>query len=251
MDAIVRQIEFPCIVKPDFSCGASGIRRIASAAELSEAYRQTCRQFGPSCVQELIPPGGKQYVAHTFSGKDGTLHAAVVMHEIRFFPIAGGTGSLSRSVKRPDIVETCRRLLSRMCWSGIGNIDLVEDPRDGQLKVMENNPRPGGSIKVAFEAGVDFADLYLRHALDEDLPTYSDYREGVFIRHMPLDVMWFLCSPDRFRARPSWFRFTGRDLHYLGGSRDDPRPLIAGLLSGLSKVFHRSFLRGKIDRERP
>jgi predicted ATP-grasp superfamily ATP-dependent carboligase len=241
-----RNIEFPCLVKPNCSYGALGIRTVRSISELHAAIVAVRRDFGPCCVQELIPQTGMQYKAQLFRGCEGRLHAAVVFSKIRYFPLTGGTSSLNRTEHRPDIVATCRKLLDAIGWTSHADVDLIEDPRDGQVKVMEINPRITGSIKIAFAAGVDFADLLVKHALGEPLPTYEAYRKGIYLRYMPLDILWFLHSPLRWRARPSWFRFFGNDLHYQEGGFDDPLSFAAGFLAGLPKYFDRSFRRAKM-----
>ena len=247
-DAISSQVGFPCIVKPNVGHGAIGIRRASSRDELEQVCREVRQAHGPCCVQELIPQTGIQYKAQLFRGDDGQLHAAVVFNKLRYFPVTGGTSSLNCTVHRPDIVADCARLLDAMGWSGHADVDLISDPRDGKAKVMEINGRITGSIKIAFEAGVDFADLAVRHALGQPLPTYRGYRLGVYMRYMPLDILWFLHSPDRWRARPSWFKFWGPDMCYQEGALDDPAPIVAGFLSGLGKYLNPSFRRGKLGR---
>ena len=248
LDSISARVGFPCIVKPNIGHGAIGIRRAQERGELEGLCRQVSRTFGPCCVQEFIPQTGMQHKAQLFRGRDGRIHAAVVFNKPRYFPPSGGTSSLNCTVSRPDIVADCTRLLEAMDWTGHADVDLIDDPRDGKAKVMEINPRITGSIKIAFEAGVDFADLSVRHALGQPLPTYRGYRVGVAMRYMPLDILWFVHSPDRWKARPSWFKFWGTDLCYQEGSADDPLPIVAGFLAGLRKYLSPRFRRGKLGR---
>lgn len=243
--SIVSQVQFPCLIKPNIGHGAIGIRRVNVPGELAEAYEEVKRQYGPCCVQEYIPQGALQYKAQLFRGKDGQIHAAVVFSKIRYFPVTGGTSSLNCTVSRPDIVATCCQLLEAMDWASYADVDLIEDPRDGRPKVIEINPRVTGSIKIAFEAGVDFADLLVRYALGDEPPTYERYRIGLQMRYMPLDILWLLYSPSRWRARPSWFKFWGRDLCYQEGSWDDPLPAVAGFVCGVRKFLQPEFRRGK------
>jgi D-aspartate ligase len=245
LEAIAGKVGLPCIVKPNVGHGAIGIRRVAAARDLPRIYDQVCRDYGPACVQEWVPQTGMQYKAQVFRGRDGRIHAAVVFNKVRYFPVTGGTSSLNMTVDRPDIVADCCRLLEAMHWESHADVDLIEDPRDSRVKVMEINPRVTGSIKIAFVAGVDFADLLVRLALGQELPTYEHYRVGIQMRYMPLDILWFLHSPDRWRARPSWFRFWGRDLCYQEGSWDDPLPVVAGFLAGAVKYLDPQFRKSK------
>ncbi len=237
---------WPCLWKPDIGHGAAGIRKVASPQEALALYPALVAEFGPCALQEFVPQTGMQFKAQLFRGRDRAIHGAVVFDKVRYYPVSGGTSSLNTTVDRPDIVETCRRLLDAIDWESHADIDLIEDPRDGSVKVMEINPRVTGSIKIAFEAGVDFADLLVRHALGEPLPACGGYRVGVQMRYMPLDVLWFLSSPGRLRAEPSFFRFVGRDLCYQEGSLDDPLPALAAWASGAEKWLDPAFRRRKL-----
>jgi D-aspartate ligase len=234
---IAARATYPVLVKPRIAHGAVGIARVDGAAALEAEYARVSAERGPCLVQEYIPQDGLQYKAELFRGSGGELHAAVVFEKTRWFPVDGGTSSLNRTVHRPDIVETGRRLLDAMNWVGYADIDLIEDRRDGLAKVMEVNPRVTGSVKIAFEAGVDFADLLVRQALGQPLPTYESYRVGISMRYLPLDVLWFLYSPDRFRAKPSWFRFFGADQCEQVFTWDDPGPFLALTFDGVRRLM--------------
>jgi predicted ATP-grasp superfamily ATP-dependent carboligase len=249
LDAISRKVGFPCLIKPNVGHGAIGIQLVESVLQLDKKYRETRQQFGPCTIQEFIPHNGMQYKVQVFMGPHGKIHAAVVFNKIRYFPVSGGTSSLNVTVHKPEIIKTCCRLLKAMGWQSYADIDLIEDTRDGNAKVMEINPRVTGSIKIAFEAGVDFADLLVRYALGHDLPVYESYRLGVQMRYMPLDVLWFLYSPDRLKSNPSWFRFWGSDLCYQEGSLEDPLPILAAYLSGIKKYLDPSFRKSKLSNK--
>lgn len=237
IEEIRDQADYPLLVKPRIGHGAAGIRRADAPADLAAAYEQVTAQYGPAIVQEFIPQTETQYKAQLFRDRDGTIRAQVVFNKLRYFPVTGGTSSINCTVRRDDILETSRRLLHVMDWTSYADVDLIQDPRDGTAKVMEINPRVTGSVKIAFEAGIDFADLLVRFALGQPLPSYDNYRVGIYMRYIPLDVLWFIYSPDRFRARPSWFKFWGNDLCYQVLSMDDPAPFLGLVVGGIKKLM--------------
>lgn len=55
--------------------------------------------------------------------------------------------------------ETIRRLIDRLKWSGIAHIDLRYDEQDGQVKILEINPRFWASLPGSLIAGVNFPYL--------------------------------------------------------------------------------------------
>jgi len=237
LDTIASEVEYPVLVKPRISHGAMGIAKVPAREDLAATFQRISSAHGPAIVQEFVPQSDRQFKAQLFRGPEGGLHAAVVFSKLRYFPVTGGTSSLNRTVDRPDIIESATRLLDALGWEGYADLDYIQDPRDATAKVMEINPRVTGSVKIAFEAGVDFADLLVRHALGDPLPDYLDYRVGLDMRYLPLDILWFLRSPDRFRADPSWFRFFGRDLCYQVLSLRDPGPFLALAMGGIAKLL--------------
>lgn len=248
LEEIARACDYPVLVKPRVAHGAAGIERVDRPEELAACVRAAETRFGPCIVQEFIPQDDLQYKAEFFRDRGGELRAGVVFNKLRYFPVTGGTSSINQTVERPDIVETGRRLLDAMEWEGYGDLDLIQDPRDGLAKVMEVNPRVTGSVKIAFEAGVDFADLMTRFYAGDELPSRMDYRVGVTMRYLPLDILWFLYSEDRFRAAPSWFRFFGRDLCYQVLSLRDPGPFLSLGLGGLRKLLSPQVRADKLKR---
>jgi predicted ATP-grasp superfamily ATP-dependent carboligase len=113
-----------------------------------------------------------------------------------------------------------------MGWIGYADVDLIQDPRDNVAKVMEVNPRITGSVKIAFAAGVDFAEMVVRQAMGWQIDSCLDYQAGQYLRYFYKDILWFLSSPDRWQAQPSWFRFFAGDTVDQIFSLRDPMPSV-------------------------
>ena len=207
-DIIAAGMPYPFIIKPRIGYGSIGFHVIHNEAELKEVFDSAIAKHGPMVVQDYIPQTGTQYKCQVFLDDSGCARSAVVFDKTRWYPVDGGSTCCSTSVHRPDIAADSIRLLQEMGWRGYGDVDLIEDPRDGSVKVMEVNPRITASVKVCFAAGVDFARQIVEHALGLPVTAYPHYRDGVQLRYMHTDLLWFIQSPNRFRARPSWFKFT-------------------------------------------
>ena len=142
-------------------------------------------------------------------------------------------------------MDVCHRILTDLQWTGFADFDTIEDPRTGELLVLELNPRLPACIKTAFVAGVDWGDVLSGEYMHLPHRAY-EAREGEWLRFLGLDFLWFVHSPDRFRAKPSWFRFFGRRIHYQDmGMGFDPLPWFSGTLGNLLKLSDRSFRRKK------
>ena len=221
-DLRYNDIRYPIVIKPRIGYGAIGFKAIKSYDDLVSVVTQKKINLSDYVIQEYIPQTDLQYEAAMFVDSNNEVKSAVVFSKNRWFPVEGGSSTLNITVDRPDIVETCSRLLKIIRWRGCADIDLIQDPRDGIAKVMEINPRVSGSVKICFEAGVDLARQIIEHAFGEEVTKYSSYKLGQRLRCSQTDFLWFLKSPNRFKSKPSWFSFKQTKDHIF--SLDDPLP---------------------------
>jgi D-aspartate ligase len=248
LEEIAGQVEYPVFIKPNFSVGARGLVKVDDPEVLTRLYPLVVKHYGPCTVQEFIPQTDLQYKAQFFLDQKGMVKACVVYNKLRYFPLEGGVSALNCTVKREDICAVGAALLKAMGWYSYADLDLITDPRDGRVKIMEINPRITGSVKICFEAGVDFADMLVRLAMGYEVPPVEQYRSGMYLRHPGIDLLWFFASPDRFRAQPSWFRFFGKDLRFEVLSLADPGPAVAYALANLRDLFSPEARRYKYQR---
>ncbi len=204
-DILQSDIQYPYIIKPRVGYGSIGFHVIHNEEELRKVFDSSVADHGAMIVQDYIPQTGVQYKCEVFLDKDGEVKSAVVFDKTRWYPIDGGSTCCSSTVKRPDIVENSVKLLKAIGWRGYGDVDLIEDPRDNTVKVMEINPRITASVKICFVAGVDFARQIVEYEMGQEVTPYLEYEEDRRLRYMHTDLLWFFKSPNRFKAKPSWF----------------------------------------------
>jgi D-aspartate ligase len=161
----------------------------------------------------------------------------------------GGPAALNCTVSSREIINLGTRLLQAIKWSGYAELDCVTDPRDGVIKVLEINPRISNNLKISFAAGINFAELLIAHSLGQEIKSFTDIQEGVYLRNEGLDFLWFLKSKERFTASPSWFSFLGKNVKYHLMSQDDPGPLVAFVLANLRDLFSVEARRYKFQRD--
>ena len=232
-DILAAGMPFPFIIKPRVGYGSIGFHVIRDEAQLRAVFDDAVARFGPMVVQDYVPQTGTQYKCEVFLDADGEPKSACVFDKTRWYPVDGGSTCCSTSVKRPDIAADSIKLLQSIGWRGYGDVDLIEDPRDGVCRVMEINPRITASVKVCFAAGVDFARQVVELGTGKPVTAYDDYREGVRLRYMHTDLLWFLQSPNRFRTKPGWFDFR-RTTDQIFNPRD-PWPWFTYTIQGMRK----------------
>ncbi len=226
--------KFPLVIKPRSGYGANGFSVVNSMDELKKVFDATQKKFGPALVQEYVPQSGQQYQVEMFMDQAGVCKSFVLMDKLRWYPLSGGSSTLNVTVKDDTIKRDCIQLLSTMNWHGYASLDLIRDPRDEKAKILEVNPRINGTIKICFYAGVNMALQHLQDAFGDSVTDYPDYKEGIFLRYIHTDVLWFLKSKDRFRTKPSWFSWKNTTDEILSFS--DMRPFLAYSITAFQKL---------------
>ena len=200
------KVKFPIVVKPRTGCAAVGFHVAMDENDLIDYYNKAEQKYGKMLIQEYIPQDGLQYKCEMYIDRKGEMKGACVFAKVRWYPIDGGSSTLNETVERPDIIADCQKLLDEIGWRGYADIDLIEDTRDGKAKIMEINPRITGSVKICFDAGVNFSQLLVDDFLNKEVKPQFEVKHK-YLRYMHTDVLWFLKSPNRFKCNPSWFSF--------------------------------------------
>lgn len=200
-----KNITFPIVLKPVTACGSIGFNIVKSKEGLDRLLFGYDGKNGPLFIQEYIPSGGCQYNVHMFMDKTGVRRGTVVSVKRRWFPLDGGAATFTQTVKNDEVVAQCEKLLKAIGWNGYADLDLIEDLRDGKIKVLEINPRISANVKLCFFAGVNIARLIYDNELGEQVESMNEYIIDRRMRCALTDILWFLNSKDRFTAKPSWF----------------------------------------------
>lgn len=243
-DLSALDLQYPICIKPRTGFSAVGFRMIENPDHLEEIVKATKEKYGAPLIQEYIPQTDLQYKAEIFVDKNGEIKSACVFSKVRWYPIDGGSSTLNMTVDRPDIVESCRKLLKAIHWHGYADIDLIQDPRDNVAKIMEINPRITGSVKICYACGVNFSEQILQDYLNIPVAPYMEYEKGKYLRYLHTDVLWFIKSPTRFSCKPSWFDF--RNSVDQIWSAKDPWPWFTYTIANITRVKSDSKKR-KID----
>lgn len=230
-DVLNSPLQFPIIVKPRRGCGARGLHLLENKEALLAEDQNIC--WRDSVVQEYIPQNNSNLSSQLFIDNDGVVKSGFVYRSIRWYPLKGGTGTMNQLVVREDIVQTSVRLAKTLGLKGWIGIDFIDDPRDGISKVIEVNPRIIACATIGSVAGIDLGLPILQQAFHQQVDEQQAIKKQLSIRVSQTDVLWFLKSPTRFTAKPSWFccRHTKDQMF----SWSDPLPWFAFLIRGMMK----------------
>ena len=238
------EMPFPAIIKPNYTTGGRGMTLVNSPAELREKYPAIREQYGECHLQHFIAAGGKQVKVQVFiDPRDGRTYSSVI-HKQRYYPEKGGSSSCNVTIQDDGTAAMCIQILKDIGWIGFADFDLIEDPDDGELKIMEINPRIPACIKSAIMSGMDYGVMIADVSLGKPLKSYT-YKPGQKLRHIGFEMLWFLKSKNRWNTRPCWFNWIDPKLSFQDFSWSDPMPFFYGTWGNIKKQFNPEFRKAK------
>lgn len=241
----ISSLKFPILIKPNYSSGARGITFIHSPQELYDKFKSVFDKYGECHIQEFIPSGGAQVEVQLYIDKNGDLVQSSVIHKFRWYPNNGGSSCCNKSVDNERIITILHSLLKQIGWVGLADFDTIEDPRTGELLIMELNPRLPACIKTAYKSGIDWADVIVSQYLGMPHPQYRREKE-VFLRHLGFEVLWLLNNKSIFGTNPNWFKFFGSNIYFQDmNGWSDIMPFVYGTYGNIKKQLSKEFRDSK------
>ncbi|MBR5086212.1 MAG: ATP-grasp domain-containing protein [Muribaculaceae bacterium] len=233
----LKNFPYPAMLKPNLTTGGRGMVKVDNYEQLKKVYPSLQEQYGDYHLQQFINPGGRQVKVQLYINSEKELVASSVIEKKRWYPVQGGSNCCAVTIKDNFLVDMCYHVLLDLNWLGFADFDLIEDPDTNQLLIMEINPRVPACIKSPIAAGLNWGQVFVDSCLGKSKQEYS-YKEGVVLRHLGFDVLWFMKSPNRWRSKPSWFKFFGKNVYYQDMSDwTDPQPFFGGTWNNIKKLF--------------
>jgi D-aspartate ligase len=229
-----KEVEYPFVVKPNLQnlgYGAHGVTYAHTIDELIHTYERTKKEFGSCIIQEFIPGGSEQMrMVNALFDKNSNPIAVFTARKYRTHPVRGGSTTFGESTWDPKLAELGMKLLKAWRWYGVAEIEFKLDPRDGELKLIEVNPRFWTYIDLPIACGIDFPYLLYKIAIGENVAPIKKYRIGVkFVNLLadPLVMLKILTnSKSKMDTLKDLFRSYNGKKTYSLASFDDPIPLI-------------------------
>lgn len=227
---------FPALIKPDVSVGSRGITRVNNISELKSALPGIEQQYGSCSLQEFIYNDEYYYNVMIYRDRNGECKNHAIIKIVRHYPVAAGSSSCCITVENSELFELCKKVLDKLNWVGMADFDVLQRLDNGEFKIIEINPRVPASLRAAAISGVNFPECIVNDLCGLPIKLYS-YKSGKVLRYLGIDILWFLKSPKRFNARPSWFCFCGRNIYYMDIYWNDISTWFTWLCEGLLKFI--------------
>jgi predicted ATP-grasp superfamily ATP-dependent carboligase len=133
-----------------------GTTRIAGPRELLALAREWGERPGV-ILQEYLPrEQAEDWIVHGYFDAERTPRALFTGVKVRSWPPHAGMTACAYVVPNPELAALAERFVRRIGFSGIVDLDVRFDRRDGRYKLLDFNPRMGAQFRL-FEtaAGVD------------------------------------------------------------------------------------------------
>jgi D-aspartate ligase len=184
---LIRELGVPLIVKPRTFVDKEtlGWRNviIQSLADAEAFYREHRARFGNVIAQELIPgPDDALWECICLFNNASEIVRAFTFCKLSTMPAHYGATARGRSERSEALVGLAAAVGKRFNYSGIGDIDVKYDARDGQYKYLELNPRLGLCHYFGTRCGVNLTlDAYHLSCGDNLAPHYAQTEGRTFL----------------------------------------------------------------------
>lgn len=178
------------VIKPTNLHGGQGVVVVESADELrTKVLDNPDYRYGSLLGQSWVP------------GRDLSLNLLALDGELLHWAIQNRQGREMVFLGHDGLLEAARTLVAHLAFSGLANIDARLDA-EGQIYLLECNPRPWASLGQSTWAGLNFIQAALDLATGLASRQPPQLNEGV----APDMIRWWFMEgwkPGRWRALPA------------------------------------------------
>lgn len=154
----------PLIIKPRIGSSSGGIMYIHDEQARTAARNILSDRPGEFLIQEFVEGEGVGYAGYVL---DGQIVNRFAHRRLIEYPISGGSSVLRETYPYGDLelMESfCIQILEIVPWSGFVMFEFKRS-QDGEIRIIECNPRVWGSIHQGLNSGVNFFAPLLGEAI--------------------------------------------------------------------------------------
>ena len=239
LEEAAQKVGFPSLIKPNVSVGAKGIVKVENRQDLLSHWKNVNDKYGSCTLQEFIDNQDYYFNVMIYRNRHGICEKAAVIKIVRMYPVKAGSSCCCISVENVELIGICSKVLEKLDWIGMADFDVLQRKDNGEYKIIEVNPRVPASLRAATASGISFPSMIVNDAFDKPYEV-PNYRTGVVLRYMGLDLMWLIKSKRLFKAKPSWFRFFGKNIYYQDIYKKDVSTWYSWIVTGIRKLVKHS-----------
>ncbi|MFF4760652.1 ATP-grasp domain-containing protein [Streptomyces sp. NPDC001292] len=210
------------------SPAVNGTTRIDSREGLLALARDWGERPGV-ILQEYLPrEEAEDWIVHAYFDRDSTPLAMFTGVKVRSWPPHAGMTANAYVVDNPELADLTARFIKQIGFTGIVDLDLRFDRRDGQYKLLDFNPRMGAQFRLfESESGVDVVRAMHLDLTGRPVPE-GEQRSGHRYVVENIDLPALLAYRRSGYTTPhAPVKASGTELAWLAG--DDPLPFVTML----------------------
>jgi predicted ATP-grasp superfamily ATP-dependent carboligase len=131
-------------------------------------------------TQELIPSDGcNKTISFTAFCDNGVIKTYWIGKKLREHPLRFGTATFCESIEQPELIDLSSRLLEKLKYTGVCEVEYLFDPRDNEFKLIEVNARTWLWVGLAKACGIDYAKIIYNFANGKPVIYPEKYEIGL------------------------------------------------------------------------
>ena len=229
--SITLPFDFPVIIKASnsmayWNCTFPHKKKVFLAHDKAEFDAITAAIYGSSyqddlILQEYIPGDDNcMRVLNAYCGLDHKVRLLALGRPLLEEQTPEGIGNYAAILSAPEVndaalLERMRAFLEDVQWEGFANFDMKYDPRTGEYKLFEMNPRQGRSSYFVTAAGYNLAKWLVEDVLEHKAQglTIADSESLWMIA--PYGVLLLYLKDKALLAQAARLKQQGRCAHQL------------------------------------
>ena len=246
-DTEVPEVLFPCILKPvrGFEFAAKFQRKnfqVSDETDLKDKLK-LCREAAlPMVLQEIIPGSDENlYKMQGYINSKGVTVGKFFYRKLRQNPPRFGIARVGVSVDRyPEVEKLTEKLLRHTNYRGYFSNEFKLDPRDGQLKLIENNCRMPRSGMLATTSGVNFPWLMFEDLVLDIQSDVTQYKTDTYWIDLWSDMYNLVVSRDeeKISLRDYIAPYLARDKVFSDLNLSDLSPFIRVVHNNAQRLWN-------------
>jgi carbamoyl-phosphate synthase large subunit len=180
----LKNVKFPCVVKPVDSRGSRGFHVCQNRRELKVALDKNKESFKKSLIMEYL--NGTEYSIYGISDLNGRPILTIPSKRIH----AAGESKKAQIVRDKRLSEVANDIACKLNMVGPWNVQVMDS--GDSIKLVEVNPRLAGTTSLIIASGIDFMGLvtkvFMNQKIEAEKLIYTPniimtrYNEEVFIK---------------------------------------------------------------------
>jgi len=171
-------------------------------------------QFSNTYLQNLLPIENNKPISFTAFSENGEIKSYWMGVKIREHPLHFGTATFSRSINIPSLIPLAERLLRKLSYTGVCEIEFLLDPRDNEYKLIEINARTWLWVNLAIKSGINYPVMIYNYLNNIETVYPQSYEAGKEWMHYVTDIPFSLLGIFRGNYSPkeiirSYLKFPG------------------------------------------